>query len=42
MFQKKKEKSKHFTTTYLSNYLNTMKQKTKNFEDSIIKKKRDH
>jgi hypothetical protein len=35
IFQKKKEKPKHLTPTYLSNYLNKIKQKIKQLEDVI-------
>jgi hypothetical protein len=36
-----KEKLKYLKPTYLSNYLNKMKQKIKQFEDIIIQEKID-
>jgi CRISPR/Cas system-associated endonuclease/helicase Cas3 len=42
IFQKQWEKIKHLKLTYLSNYLNKMKQKNKyKIEDEIIQKKID-
>jgi hypothetical protein len=41
LFFKRGKNHKHFETTYLSLYLNKMKQMIKQFEDSIIQKKSD-
>jgi hypothetical protein len=40
IFQKRKEKPKHLKSTYLSNYLNRMKQKMKQLENAILTQKK--